>query len=105
MQWLRDGLGIIGEAAETEALAASLDVNDGVYFVPALTGLGSPHWDPYARGTIVGLTRGTGRAHLARATLEAIAYQTFDAVGRWSAGGAPSCASSRPTAARPSTAG
>ena len=60
VQWLRDGLGIIGEAAETEALAASLDGNDGVYFVPALTGLGSPHWDPYARGTIVGLTRGSG---------------------------------------------
>ena len=80
MQWLRDGLGIIDEAAETEALAASLDGNDGVYFVPALTGLGSPHWDPYARGTIVGLTRGSGRAHLARAALEAIAYQTVDAV-------------------------
>jgi glycerol kinase len=80
VQWLRDGLGIIGSAAETAALAASLDSNDGVYFVPALTGLGSPHWDPYARGTIVGLTRGTGRAHLVRATLEAIAYQTADAV-------------------------
>ena len=80
VQWLRDGLGIIGEAAETEALAASLDDNDGVYFVPALTGLGSPHWDPYARGTIVGLTRGSGRAQMARAALEAIAYQTVDAV-------------------------
>jgi glycerol kinase len=80
VQWLRDGLGIIERADETEPLAASLDGNDGVYFVPALTGLGSPHWDPYARGTIVGLTRGTGRAHLARATLEAIAYQTVDAV-------------------------
>ena len=80
VQWLRDGLGIISEAAETEALAASLDSNDDVYFVPALTGLGSPHWDPYARGTIVGLTRGNGRAHLARAALEAIAYQTVDAV-------------------------
>ncbi|MGZ5308954.1 MAG: glycerol kinase GlpK [Solirubrobacterales bacterium] len=80
VQWLRDGLGIIGAAAETEHLAASLDSNDGVYFVPALTGLGSPHWDPYARGTIVGLTRGSGRAHLARATLESIAYQTVDAV-------------------------
>jgi glycerol kinase len=79
-QWLRDGLGIVGDAAETEALAASLEGNDGVYFVPALTGLGSPHWDPYARGTIVGLTRGSGRAHLARAALEAIAYQTVDAV-------------------------
>ena len=80
VQWLRDGLGIIERADETEALAASLEGNDGVYFVPALTGLGSPHWDPYARGTIVGLTRGAGRAHLARATLEAIAYQTCDAV-------------------------
>jgi glycerol kinase len=80
LQWLRDGLGIIERAAETEALAASLDSNDGVYFVPALTGLGSPHWDPYARGTIVGLTRGSGRAHLARAALEAIAYQAADAV-------------------------
>ena len=80
VQWLRDGLGIIERAADTEALAASLEGNDGVYFVPALTGLGSPHWDPYARGTIVGLTRGTGRAHLARATLEATAYQTVDAV-------------------------
>jgi glycerol kinase len=80
VQWLRDGLGIIGAAGESEALAASLDGNDGVYFVPALTGLGSPHWDPYARGTIVGLTRGSGRAHLARAALEAIAYQTVDAV-------------------------
>jgi len=80
VQWLRDGLGVIREAAETEALAASLEANDGVYFVPALTGLGSPHWDPYARGTIVGLTRGSGRAHLARAALEAIAYQAVDAV-------------------------
>jgi glycerol kinase len=80
VQWLRDGLGIIAEPAETEGLAASLDTNDGVYFVPALTGLGSPHWDPYARGTMVGLTRGTTRAHLARAALEAIAYQTVDAV-------------------------
>ncbi|HYH58572.1 MAG TPA: glycerol kinase GlpK [Thermoleophilaceae bacterium] len=80
VQWLRDGLGIITAADETEDLARSLDSNDGVYFVPALTGLGSPHWDPYARGTIVGLTRGNGRAHLARAALEAIAYQTVDAV-------------------------
>src|SRR5215210_225562 len=80
VQWLRDGLRIITHAAETEGLAASLDSNDDVYFVPALTGLGSPHWDPYARGTIVGLTLGSGRAHLARAALEAIAYQTVDAV-------------------------
>jgi glycerol kinase len=80
LQWLRDGLGVIERAEESEALAASLEGNGGVYFVPALTGLGSPHWDPYARGTIVGLTRGSGRAHLARAALEAIAYQTVDAV-------------------------
>ncbi len=80
VQWLRDGLGIIETAAETEQLAASLASNDGVYFVPALTGLGSPHWDAYARGTIVGLTRGSTRAHIARATLEAIAFQTVDAV-------------------------
>jgi glycerol kinase len=80
VQWLRDGLGVISAAAETEELAASLQGNDGVYFVPALTGLGSPHWDPYARGTIVGLTRGSTRAHLARATLESIALQTVDAV-------------------------
>jgi glycerol kinase len=80
VQWLRDGLGVIERASDTEALAASLEGNDGVYFVPALTGLGSPHWDPYARGTIVGLTRGSGRAQLARATLEAIAYQTVDAL-------------------------
>jgi glycerol kinase len=80
VQWLRDGLGIIDSAGESEALAASLDGNDGVYFVSALTGLGSPHWDPYARGTIVGLTRGSGRAHLARAALEATAFQTVDAV-------------------------
>ncbi len=80
VQWLRDELQIIERAEDTAALAASLHANDGVYFVPALTGLGSPHWDPHARGTIVGLTRGAGRAHLARATLEAIAYQTLDAV-------------------------
>jgi glycerol kinase len=80
VQWLRDGLGIIERAEQTEQLARELTGNDGVYFVPALTGLGSPYWDPHARGTIVGLTRGSSRAHLARATLEAIAYQTVDAV-------------------------
>src|ERR671917_514707 len=80
VQWVRDGLGIIESAQETEDLAASLDSNDDVYFVPALVGLGAPHWDPYARGTIVGLTRGSTRAHLARAALEAIAYQSVDAV-------------------------
>jgi glycerol kinase len=80
IQWLRDGLGIVAAAPETEQMARSLQSNDGVYFVPALTGLGSPHWDPHARGAIFGLTRGTTRAHLARAALEAMAYQTADAV-------------------------
>jgi len=80
VQWLRDALGVIDAAADTEGLAGSLEGNDGVYMVPAFTGLGSPHWDPYARGTIVGLTRGTGTAHLARAALESIGYQTVDAV-------------------------
>jgi glycerol kinase len=79
VQFLRD-LGLISSSAESEALAASLSGNEGVYFVPALTGLGAPHWDPYARGAILGLTRGTTRAHLARAALEAIAYQTHDLV-------------------------
>jgi glycerol kinase len=81
VQWLRDGLGVISRADETEALARSLDSNDGVYFVPALAGLGAPHWDAYARGAIVGLTRGTSRAHLARAALESMCYQTRDVVG------------------------
>jgi glycerol kinase len=78
VQWLRDALGVIREAAETDALARELESNDGVYFVPAFVGLGGPHWDPEARGTIVGLTRGSGRAHLARAALEAMAYGTHD---------------------------
>jgi glycerol kinase len=78
IQWLRDELGIIRTAAETEALAASLHDTGGVYLVPAFVGLGTPYWDAYARGTLVGLTRGTGRAHLVRAALEAIAYQTRD---------------------------
>jgi glycerol kinase len=80
VQWLRDGLGVIRDATETAELAASLSGNDDVYFVPALTGLGAPHWDPYARGAIVGLTRGTTAAHLARAALESMAYQTADVV-------------------------
>jgi len=80
VQWLRDGLEIIEDAAETEELAKSIDSNDGVYFVPALVGLGAPHWDSYARGTIVGITRGNTRAHLARAALESMAYQTRDVV-------------------------
>ena len=78
VQWLRDGLQIVGSAAETEAIAATVDSSEGVVFVPALTGLGAPHWDPHARGTIVGLTRGTTRAHLVRATLEAIAFEVRD---------------------------
>jgi glycerol kinase len=81
VQWLRDGLGIISTAGETEAMARSLASNDGVYFVPALTGLGAPDWEPNARGTIVGLTRGTTRAHLARAALEAMAFSTYDVLG------------------------
>ena len=78
LQWLRDGLGILEGADESEQLAASLDGNEGVYFVPALTGLGSPHWAPEARGLVAGLSRGTRREHLVRAALEAIAYQTRD---------------------------
>jgi glycerol kinase len=84
IQWLRDALGIIKSADETEALAASLAANDGVYFVPALTGLGAPHWEPDARGTIVGLTRGSTRAHLTRAALEAMAYGTADVLAAMS---------------------
>jgi glycerol kinase len=78
VQWLRDGLGIIGGAAESEALAESVADAGGVYLVPAFTGLGAPYWDPYARGVLVGLTRGTTKAHIARAALEAIAYQNRD---------------------------
>ncbi|MCP4283940.1 MAG: glycerol kinase, partial [Gammaproteobacteria bacterium] len=78
VQWLRDGIGIIDSAHETEALAASLDSNNGVYLVPAFTGLGAPHWDPDARGAIFGITRDTGAAELVRATLESVCYQTFD---------------------------
>ncbi len=78
IQWLRDGLKIVNSAADTEALARSVEDNGGVYFVPAFVGLGAPHWDQYARGTIVGLTRGTTREHIARAALESIAYQTRD---------------------------
>ena len=78
VQWLRDGLGIIGSARETEELARGITSTGGVYFVPALTGMGAPDWEPNARGTIVGLTRGSTRAHLARAALEAMAYGTSD---------------------------
>ena len=80
VQWLRDGLGLIAQAAETEALATSVNDSNGVYFVPAFVGLGAPYWDQDARGAIVGLTRGATRAHLARAALESMAYQTRDVV-------------------------
>ena len=80
VQWLRDELQIIKDAAETQAVAQSITSSDGVYLVPAFVGLGAPYWDQYARGTIVGLTRGSGRAHIVRATLESIAYQTRDVV-------------------------
>ncbi|HSC70416.1 MAG TPA: FGGY-family carbohydrate kinase, partial [Candidatus Methylomirabilis sp.] len=76
IQWLRDGLQVIANSAESEQIAASVPDTGGVYFVPAFVGLGAPHWDMYARGTILGITRGTTRAHLVRAALEAIAYQT-----------------------------
>ncbi len=78
LQWLRDGLGILTHAAESEALARSVPDTGGVYFVPAFVGLGAPWWDMYARGVIVGLTRGTTGAHLVRAALEAIAFQSRD---------------------------
>lgn len=80
VQWLRDGLGIIRSASEVEQLAQSVESTDGVYLVPAFVGLGAPYWDPYARGTVVGLSRGTTRAHLARAALESIAFQTIDVI-------------------------
>jgi glycerol kinase len=80
VQWLRDELKMIDSAADIEALALSVKDNGGVYFVPALTGLGAPYWDSYARGTIIGITRGSNQAHIARATLESIAYQVFDIV-------------------------
>ena len=80
VQWLRDGIRIIKSAAETEELATRLESNEGVYFVPAFVGLGAPYWDQFARGLIIGITRGTGREHLARATLEAIAYLTRDVI-------------------------
>ena len=78
VQWLRDGLGIIRSSSEIEALARQVDTTEGDYFVPAFTGLGTPHWNPYATGMMVGLTRGTKAAHIARAALEAIAYQTME---------------------------
>lgn len=78
VQWLRDGLGMIRSSNEIESLARKAKDNDGVYLVPAFSGLGAPHWDPYARGTLIGLTRGTNRSHIARAALESIAYQSTD---------------------------
>ncbi|HWU33175.1 MAG TPA: FGGY-family carbohydrate kinase, partial [Marmoricola sp.] len=80
VQWLRDGLQIVGSAAETQAIASTVDSTEGVVFVPALTGLGAPHWDPQARGMIIGITRGTTRAHIVRATLEAITYEVRDVI-------------------------
>lgn len=80
VQWLRDGLGIISTSAEVEELASRVPDTGGVYFVPAFVGLGAPHWDPYARGAIVGLTRGSTREHIARAALEAMAYQTKEVI-------------------------
>jgi glycerol kinase len=78
VQWLRDGLGLIRSSPEVEPLAASVEDNGGVYLVPAFAGLGAPHWDPYARGALVGITRGTSAGHVARAALESIAYQVAD---------------------------
>jgi glycerol kinase len=78
VQWLRDGLGLIRESGDVEHLAATVPDNGGVYLVPAFAGLGAPHWDPYARGTIVGITRGTTAGHIARAAVESIAYQVCD---------------------------
>jgi glycerol kinase len=80
VQWLRDGLGIIERSADVEGLAASVADSAGAYFVPALSGLGAPYWDPHARGTLVGITRGTTRAHIARATLESIAFQSAELI-------------------------
>jgi glycerol kinase len=90
VQWLRDGLEIVASAKDADQLARSLETNDGVYFVPALTGIGAPHWVPSARGTIVGLTRGTTRAHLARAAIEAMAYGTADVLTAMRSGAAES---------------
>lgn len=85
VQWLRDEMKLLADAAESEAIAASIDSSDGVYVVPAFVGLGAPYWDQYARGAIVGMTRGSGRAQIVRATLESIAYQTRDVVDAMSA--------------------
>jgi glycerol kinase len=89
VQWIRDGLGLVQNAGETEAMAASLPGNAGVYLVPAFTGLGAPYWDPAARGAIFGLTRDVGRAQIARAMLEAVCYQTRDLMEAMAADGTP----------------
>ncbi|MBV9675810.1 MAG: glycerol kinase, partial [Acidobacteriaceae bacterium] len=81
VQWLRDGLGVIRSSSEVEELALSVPDNGDIYLVPAFTGLGAPHWDPHARGAIIGITRGTKAGHLARAALESMAYQTADLLG------------------------
>jgi glycerol kinase len=111
IQWLRDGLGVIRSASETEAIAVSVPDTGGVYFVPAFAGLGAPYWNPYARGTIVGLTRGTALAHLVRATLESIAYHTRDVVEAMNADvrsalstAAAACAMAGPSGAAPAGA-
>jgi glycerol kinase len=78
VQWLRDTVGLVQSADESAVLAASLESNDGVYLVPAFTGLGAPHWNPHARGTLLGMTRDTGPAHIARAVLEAVCYQSYE---------------------------
>src|SRR5262249_29569310 len=95
VQWLRDGLGIVARSADVEPLAASVADSGGVLFVPALVGLGAPHWDAAARGTLIGLTRGTTKAHIARATLEAIAFQTRDVLDAMIADGGISLAELR----------
>jgi glycerol kinase len=87
VQWLRDGLGIIGEASEIGTLAGQVESSDGVYVVPAFTGLGSPWWDPYARGTVTGITRGVGAGQIARAVVEAMAFQVRDVVDAMTAAG------------------
>jgi len=78
VQWLRDGLGIVSKASETEAVARTVADSGGVWFIPAFVGLGAPYWDPYARGALLGITRGTTRAHIVRAVIESMAYQTAD---------------------------
>jgi glycerol kinase len=89
VQWLRDGLGIIRDAAESEQLARSVTDSGGLYLVPAFSGLGAPYWDMYARGLLIGITGGSTRAHIARATLESIAFQTADLIGAMARAGQP----------------